>query len=80
MRGAEAENTTVESSGDVESKETIGGNCESLLVARARLEFIVLKRGDFPLGPCETFCNWQANDHVYRLRRSNRNVSKRYGI
>ncbi len=44
MRGAEAENTTVESSGDVESKETTGGNCESLLVSRAILEFIVLKR------------------------------------
>jgi hypothetical protein len=35
-----AEKTTVESSGDVESKESNGGNCESLLVVHAILEFI----------------------------------------
>ncbi len=40
--GAEAEKTTVESSGDVESKESNGGNCESLLVARAILDFDLL--------------------------------------
>jgi hypothetical protein len=40
--GAEAEKTTVESSGDVESKERNGGNCESLLVAHAILEFNLL--------------------------------------
>jgi hypothetical protein len=28
VHGAEAEKTTVESSGDVESKESNGGNCE----------------------------------------------------
>jgi hypothetical protein len=40
--GAEAEKTTVESSGNVESKESNGGNCESLLVAHAVLEFDLL--------------------------------------
>ena len=42
VRGAEVEKITVESSGDVESKESNGGNCESLLVARAILEFDLL--------------------------------------
>jgi hypothetical protein len=42
VHGAEAEKTTVESSGDVESKESNGGYCESLLVVRTILEFDLL--------------------------------------